>query len=120
MKEYFSKIDLQKSNPNASKNSFIAGYLITISNPMTVVWWLGIFGATVGSSIQNAPNTIVLFSNLTIIIGVILWFFLLSLLLHFGKRFINEKTMKYVSMISGIILTGFGLYFGYNAFISII
>ena len=119
-KEYFDKIDLQKSNPKASKNSFIAGYLITISNPMTIVWWLGVFGAIIGSSIQNAAKTIALLNSLTIIIGVILWFFSLSLLLHFGKRFINEKTMKYVSMIAGIILIGFGLYFGYNAILSMI
>lgn len=120
VKEYSDKINLKKSNPKASRNSFVAGYLITFSNPMTIVWWLGVFGAMVGSSIQNGSKTTALLSSLTIIIGVMLWFFSLSLLLHFGKRFVNEKTMKYVSLIAGIILFGFGLYFGYNAILFVI
>lgn len=77
VKEYFDKIYFQKTNPKAGRNSFIAGYLITISNPMTIVWWLGVFGAIIGSSIQMVSKTAALLSSLTIIIGVILWFFIL-------------------------------------------
>lgn len=115
IKEHFDKFDFQNADLKGSKNAFIAGYLITISNPMTIVWWLGIFGAVMGSSIQNAGKTVALLNSLTIIIGVVLWFFTLSLLLHWGKRFVNEKMMKYISTIAGVILIGFGLYFGYNA-----
>lgn len=119
VKEFFNRIDLENSNQKASRNSFIAGYLITISNPMTIVWWLGVFGAIIGSSIQNVSKTTALIGSLTIILGVLLWFFALAILLHFGKRFINEKTMRHISMFAGIILIGFGLYFGYNAIVSI-
>lgn len=120
VKEYFDKIDLQKPNTKVSRNSFIAGYLIAISNPMTIVWWLGVFGAIIGSSIQDVSKSVAFLGSMTIMLGVLLWFFSLSLLLHFGKRFINEETMKYVSAIAGIVLIGFGLYFGYNALTSII
>jgi threonine/homoserine/homoserine lactone efflux protein len=119
IKEHFDKFEFQNADLKGSKNAFIAGYLITISNPMTIVWWLGIFGAVMGSSIQNASKTVALLNSMTIIIGVVLWFFTLSLLLHWGKRFVNEKMMKYISTVAGVVLIGFGLYFGYNAVLRI-
>jgi len=54
-------------------------------------------------------------NSLTIIIGVGLWFFVLSLALHWGKSVFEEKHIKYVNLTAGIILVGFGLYFLYNA-----
>lgn len=115
IKEYFEKIDLEKSKVKTSRNSFVAGYLITISNPMTIIWWLGVFGAILSSTAQAATRTTALFNNFAIIVGVVLWFFVLSILLHWGKRFVNEKTMRYISVIAGLVLIGFGLYFGYSA-----
>ncbi len=115
IKEYFEKIDLEKPKVKTGRNSFVAGYMITISNPMTIVWWLGVFGAILSSTVQTVTKTTALLNSLAIIIGVVLWFFALSLLLHWGKRFVNEKTMQYISVIAGLILIGFGLYFGYNA-----
>ena len=115
MKEFFDKIDLNKSILGAKKNSFIAGYLITLSNPMTIVWWVGVFGSIISPTIHSA-----LANSFAIIGGVLLWFLTLSLLLHWGNKFINKKTMKYVSLIAGLIIIGFGLYFGYNAVISIV
>ena len=113
--EFFDTYDYQKSNQKVRKNSFVAGYLITISNPMTIIWWFGIFGAIIGSSDENVSETVALLKCLTIIIGVVLWLFTLSLLLQWGKRFINEKNLKFISLAAGLIITGFGLYFGYNA-----
>lgn len=115
IKEYFEKLDLEKSKVKTRRNSFAAGYMITISNPMTIVWWLGVFGAILSSTIQTVTKTTALLNSLTIIVGVVLWFFALSILLHWGKRFVNEKTMRCISIITGLILIGFGLYFGYNA-----
>lgn len=114
-KEYFKKIDLEKSKVKTSRNSFVAGYLITTSNPMTIIWWLGVFGAILSSTAQMVTRTTALFNNFVIIVGVMLWFFVLSILLHWGKKFVNEKTMRYISVIAGLVLIGFGLYFGYSA-----
>ena len=115
IKNFKVKVKLNKSVPKIGKNSFITGYLITISNPMTIVWWIGVFGSILGTSIYNVSKTIALLNSLTIIIGVILWFFILSLVLHWCKSVFKEKHIKYVNLTAGIILVGFGLYFLYNA-----
>jgi threonine/homoserine/homoserine lactone efflux protein len=119
IKNFKVKVKLNKSVPKIGKNSFITGYLITISNPMTIVWWIGVFGSILGTSIYNVSKTIALLNSLTIIIGVILWFFILSLVLHWGKSVFKEKHIKYVNLTAGIILVGFGLYFLYNAAFSV-
>jgi arginine exporter protein ArgO len=58
-------------------------------------------------------------NSLTIIIGVGLWFFVLSLVLHWGKSVFKEKHIKYVNLTAGIILVGFGLYFVNNVVVSL-
>lgn len=120
IREYSDKIDLQRSGIRAHKNSFIAGYLMAISNPIAIIWWLGVFGAAIVSTTQNVSSIAAFLSGMTIILGVVLGHFVLSLSLHFGKRFVNESTMRYVSLIAGFTLIGFGLYFGYNGVISLI
>jgi threonine/homoserine/homoserine lactone efflux protein len=119
IKEYFGRIDFQRTNARANRSSFAAGYLITLSNPMTIVWWVGIFGAVIGGSFQGTSKTLTLLNSFMIIVGALLWFFGLCLLLHWGKRFINEKNMRYVSLFAGVAIFGFGLYFGYRAAVSI-
>jgi threonine/homoserine/homoserine lactone efflux protein len=119
IKSSLKKTDLDRVNPKARRNSIITGYLITISNPMTIVWWFGIYGSILGSTIQYVSGALSLLYSLTIIVGVLLWFFTISALLHWGKRFINENTARFVSAVAGIVLIGFGLYFSYNAIISV-
>jgi len=101
-------------------NSFMIGFMINISNPMTIVWWLGVFGAILSSSIVNVSKTVALLQSLTIILGVLMWHTFVAVLLHWGKRFVNETSMRYVALLFGIILIGFGFYFGYNAIRSLL
>jgi threonine/homoserine/homoserine lactone efflux protein len=115
IKEFCQKINLKSSAPKLNKNSYLAGYMITISNPMTIIWWLGVFGSILGTTVNSSLKLVALLSSLTIIVGVVVWFFILSVLLHWGKRFINETSLRRVSLIAGLILMGFGLYFEYSA-----
>jgi threonine/homoserine/homoserine lactone efflux protein len=93
------------------RNSFLAGFVISISSPITIIWWLGIFGTLV----SRLPKEAALANGLVIILGSITWFFFISILLHWGKRWVNEKSIRYVSLLAGIGLSCFGLYFAYNA-----
>jgi len=92
---------------------------VAISSPITAVWWLGVFGSIISSSIQTSRE-VALLSGFVIIAGILLWFLGLSLLLNWGKRFVNERTMRYMSGVAGVVLIGFGLWFGYNTVMSVI
>lgn len=119
IKAFFNK-EKKKVAKKSTKNSFLTGYLITLTNPMTIVWWVGIFGTTLIPTIVEVPRIIALLNSLTIIIGILLWFFILSLMLHWGRRFVNEKRIRTISLIAGIVLIGFGVYLGYGEIISIL
>ena len=93
------------------KSSFVTGYVLAITSPMTIVWWTGVFGALLASQTNTATNLSAFFSCFSILLGCFLWVFCLSVTLHFGKKYINEKTTGFISLIAGIFLSGFGLYF---------
>ncbi|MDO8495302.1 MAG: LysE family transporter [bacterium] len=119
IKENFRRIDLEDQR-SVEKNSFIDGFLINISNPMTIVWWIGVFGSALTESLNKSVDKFsALLHSMAIIVGLLAWVFTVALLTNWGKKFLNEKSMGYISLIAGAFLVAFGLKFGYNGLISI-
>ena len=115
-KEFFRRSDSVRNLPHRLfKNSFVAGYVLAIASPMTIVWWTGVFGALLASQTKTVTNLSAFFSCFSILLGCLLWVFCLALALHFGKKYVNEKTTGFISLIAGIFLSGFGLYLMYQA-----
>lgn len=77
------------------------------------------FGAVIGKTTNGISKAGAFWSISSVVAGVMIWYLILSALLHWGRRFVNEKTMKIVSLTSGVIIACFGLYFGYIALTSI-
>lgn len=115
IKEVFRETDLNRSAVEMDQNLFLVGYAVNISNPIAIVWWLGVFGSILASSTGHVSSTTALFYSLTILIGVMSWHTFLSFLTHWGNKFFKENILRYVSAIGGLILIGFGLHFGHSA-----
>ena len=113
LREAGRQMDLETTSISMTRNPLLVGYLVNISNPIAVVWWVGIFGALLGTSASGTAKMRTLFSSSTILIGILLWHSTMSLLTHWGKRFLNETTAKCISIIAGIALVLFGLRFAY-------
>lgn len=113
------KLEFDKTTVSFTRNPVSAGYLVNISNPLAVVWWLGIFGSLLGASAGGVAHINALFNSSAILIGILLWHSTMSVLTHWGKRMLNETTASYISIIAGIVLILFGLRFAYNAFSTI-
>jgi len=113
----FLKKDIKlKQEKSRHKNSFIAGMLLGFSSPTAFLWWIGIFG----SIMVTANNPYIAMQNgLLITLGIVIWELFLSVLTHYGKKILTNRVLRYVSVVSGIILIYFGLYFGYKAILSI-
>jgi threonine/homoserine/homoserine lactone efflux protein len=114
VKEFLHHSEI-KTSQRLFSNSYITGYVLAISSPMTIVWWTGVFGALLASQTNTVTNIAAFFSCLSILLGCFLWVFSLAVVLHFGKKFINEKTTGFISLIAGVFLIGFGFYFMYQA-----
>jgi L-lysine exporter family protein LysE/ArgO len=119
IREATRPVEVSGSNPERMKNLFLQGYTVNISNPMAVVWWLGVIGSILATTAQDYSNLVTLAYTLTIVVGIFIWHTGLSLVSHFGQRTFSSRVVKTISIFSGLVLIGFALRFGYNAFISL-
>lgn len=117
IREYFSKINMNKFDDRKTTNLFLHGYSVNISNPLAVVFWAGIYGSILASQGSSLSGTWGLLLSLTIIIGILIWHTFLSFLTFWGNRFFKEKYFKYIALISGLTLIWYGLTFAYKAFV---
>lgn len=120
VRDYFRKT----TQPDAGrqrifKYSFVAGFALAIASPMTIVWWTGIFGALMASQGSVKASFSAFVSCLSILLGCFLWVFFLASALHWGKKIISEKTTRVISIIAGLFLIGFGIYFFFRTLLII-
>jgi threonine/homoserine/homoserine lactone efflux protein len=99
----------------SSRSPLLAGYLINLSNPLAVIWWLGIFGSILSSAAAGGSRTSALMVSSTILAGILLWHSFIAFLTHWGKRFLNQKTIRFINILAGIVLILFGLRLAYLA-----
>jgi L-lysine exporter family protein LysE/ArgO len=119
IKDAARQVDIEVNTTLGKKNLFLQGYAVNISNPMAVVWWLGVIGSILATTAQDGSNLVTLAYTLTIVVGIFIWHTGLSLVSHFGQRTFSSRVVKTISIFSGLVLIGFALRFGYNAFISL-
>ncbi len=119
LREAVKSMDLDRTMVPTNRNPLLVGYLVNISNPIAIVWWLGVFGSLLGTAVDGATKTSALLSSSTILIGILLWHSTMSLLTHWGRRILNAKTAKYITGIAGFALVLFGLRFAYYTVVTI-
>ena len=109
----------KKTSVKENKSAFFLGFALAFINPVTIIWWLGIFAVILGDSPDSSFTIMAFLSNATIILGVIIWFLLLSSFLNYGKKFINETILKWITITAGTGLICFGISFFYRAIITL-
>ncbi|EEK62693.1 Transporter, LysE [Bacillus cereus 172560W] len=68
-----SNMEYKKEEVGGLKQSFMAGFLIAISNPLNLVFWFGIYGSTLSSLLTKVTKQEAFLYSLCIIVGIILW-----------------------------------------------
>ncbi len=87
---------------------YCAGLLLTLSNPMTILFWASISSQVVILSTKH-PFAVV-FAGLGVIFGTISWVITVNLFTHITKHKISDKTINILNKIGGIILLGFAAF----------
>lgn len=114
-KDFFHQhADSKNRQRRIFKSSFITGYFLAISSPLTIVWWTGVFGALLASQTGAQTTFSAFLSCLSILLGCFLWGFFLAIALHWGRKIINENIAGFISLVAGIFLMAFGIYFLYR------
>lgn len=97
--------------------SFMAGFFMSLSNPLTILFWLGIYGSVLANAVASYSTSQLILYSSAIILGLLIWDFTMACVASTFRRFLTNKLLITISVISGLSLVGFGLYFGYQAFI---
>lgn len=95
--------------------TFTSGFLISISNPLSILFWLGIYGSVLANTIHKYDTLHLFWYSSAIILGVMIWDLSMALISSGSRHLLSEKTLKIISVVTGISLIGFAIYFGYQA-----
>ncbi len=93
--------------------SYRNGFLVGIS-PGNVVFWLSVFGSVLSDSYRAAEPTKFLIIGAGVLTGILLHDIGLLTILATTRRFMNQAWIKATSVIAGLALIGFSVYFVYE------
>jgi threonine/homoserine/homoserine lactone efflux protein len=104
------------ANQQKSKNTILAGALVSISNPYWIIWWVTIgLGYILISQKYGFIGVVVFF--LGHILGDLTWYSFISYLVTGGKKYFNDKAYKYLIGVCAVLLiifSGIFIYYGFS------
>ena len=112
LKDFFTGREIEFEEVGSGKGHFVPGIVLTISNPAILLLWTGIMGADLAASGASLSQGLML--SIGILMGVILFFTILIFLIHYGRKFLQQRVIKYVSLAAGVVLFLFCVRFAYG------
>lgn len=104
-----AEADIVKTN---YLKTFITTFFLTLTNPLTILSFIGIFA---GMNIASGSV-----SSVYLVVGVFLgsaaWWLILSTVAGLLRQMIRPHVMKMINLFSGLILLSFGIYSLYSAY----
>lgn len=110
-----ASVDFEAGAASSARGPLLVGFLVNASNPISVVWWVGVFGGLLNETAGTISRIQALLSSATILIGILGWHSGMALLTHWGGRFLNERALRVIALTAGIALVFFGLRFAFLA-----
>ena len=103
----------QSNNRNSKiTRSFRSGFLMSLLNPLSILFWVGIYGSVLAKTITHLSAQQVIINSVAILAGIIIWDYTMALMASIFRRYMTNRLLVAISLISGISLVGFGIYFG--------
>lgn len=105
---------------NSAKRSFgrnlIEGYLLTLINPFTLMFWSSI-SATIAIRAHHAQSHYsIIYTGIGIVLGTWSWSTSLNIFLHFTRHRLSDRAMHILNLIGGLILLGFAAFSLWHVF----
>ncbi len=104
------------SNDDSIFRSFFSGFLMSLSNPLTILFWLGIFGSILAKTASSYGKDQLLLYSLGIILGILLWDIIMASTAALFRRVLDIRILSLITIISGLSLIVYGFYFGFQAY----
>lgn len=94
-------------NGAESAGLFIKGFLLTASNPLTIIFWSGVFSGQISEN-NYTKKQLGLFS-FGCVLSTLLFLSLIAVLGSIINSFINAKIINILNIIVGVVIMTFGI-----------
>ncbi|MGM0844712.1 MAG: LysE family transporter [Bacillota bacterium] len=101
-------------NRDSLGKCFLTGFIMSISSPLSILFWLGIYGSILAKTASENGTADLLLYSCMIFLGLTIWDVFVALLTTSLKKYFNSNVLTSISVLSGSSLIGFGAYFGYQ------
>ncbi|MGM0829795.1 MAG: LysE family transporter [Bacillota bacterium] len=103
-------------NLNETKGkAFRTGFFMAISNPLSILFWLGIYGSILAHTSGSYKAGQLFLYSMGIFLGITLWDLTMAGVATGARKLVSPMILRVISIISGLILMGFGISFGVQA-----
>lgn len=109
-------VDIKSGKTTPLKRTMLSGFLMSLLNPLTILFWLGIYGSVLAETAGNFTVSQIILSSLAIILGIVLWDLTMAVISSGARRFLSAAFLKIISVVSSLAMIGFGIYFGVQAY----
>lgn len=109
------EVKMKRLKGNSYKKSFLYGFLLSISNPLSMLFWLGIFGSVLAKTVSTYDLDHIILYTVAIFVGLFIWDITMALTASSFRKVLTSKLLGAISVLSGLSLIGFGVYFGIQA-----
>ncbi|PZX02864.1 threonine/homoserine/homoserine lactone efflux protein [Psychrobacillus insolitus] len=110
------KVDMKSGKRIRLRQSLLSGFLVSLLTPLTILFWLGIYGSVLAETSQTfQANQIITFS-FAIIVGILLWNTTMAFLSSGARKFLSTRFLIIISLVSSLSMIVFGIYFGIQAY----
>lgn len=107
------KVNLQKArNQEPTYKALLSGFIMSITNPLTILFWLGIYGSVLAKTASTSTNSELIIYSAAIFCGLLLWDVTMATISSGFRKILTSRLLALISIISGLSLIGFGIYFG--------
>ncbi|KQL34345.1 LysE family translocator [Psychrobacillus sp. FJAT-21963] len=100
------------------KSSYFNGLLVAIS-PGNLVFWVSIFGTVLADSFDSSNTFKFLIVGAGILTGILIHDIVLMTIVAGTRKVLNPTYIKWVSILTGLVLIGFGIKFLFEFYKSI-
>lgn len=105
----------QRRSLDSPWKSFVSGFFMSLSNPLTILFWLGIYGSVLAKTAAVYGQQELILYSLAIVLGISVWDLTMAVLSSSFRKFLTPRILTWISIVSGLSLIGFGFYFGAQA-----
>jgi len=102
--------ELQQSVDNSDSGSSLKyGFLLTLSNPLTILFWSGVFGGLIASTKFSTPSAAYAFGSGCILATLVFLTVIAGLGKFIGTFFRQPQLMLWLNRIVGLFLVAFAI-----------